>query len=77
MTILVTGSAGFIGFHLCKKLLKMGLPVIGIDNFNNYYDPDLKEKENICLKKISSDLRIPFSMVDGDIKRLKQIRKNF
>ena len=51
MTILVTGSAGFIGFHLCQKLLKMGLPVIGIDNFNNYYDPDLKEKENICLKR--------------------------
>ena len=50
MTILVTGSAGFIGFHLCKKLLHLGLPVIGIDNFNNYYDPTLKREENIYLK---------------------------
>mgnify|MGYP001161401784 CR=1 FL=1 len=42
--ILVTGAAGFIGFHLCKKLLKNGFNVIGIDNINNYYDIHLKEK---------------------------------
>ena len=43
-TILVTGSAGFIGFHLCKKLLELGNKVIGLDNVNNYYDITLKEK---------------------------------
>lgn len=43
MAILVTGSAGFIGFHLSKKLLEDGIEVIGYDNVNNYYDPTLKE----------------------------------
>ena len=40
--VAVTGSAGFIGFHLSKRLLKMGYEVIGIDNLNDYYDPNLK-----------------------------------
>ena len=40
--ILVTGAAGFIGFHLCKKLIKDGFSVIGIDNLNSYYDIKLK-----------------------------------
>ena len=42
--ILVTGSAGFIGFYLCKKLIEEGNSVIGIDNINDYYDPNLKER---------------------------------
>ena len=42
--ILVTGSAGFIGFHLCKKLIEDGYKVIGIDNINDYYDTKLKKK---------------------------------
>ena len=41
--ILVTGSAGFIGFHLANKLLEGGHDVIGYDNVNDYYDPKLKE----------------------------------
>jgi UDP-glucuronate 4-epimerase len=43
MTILVTGAAGFIGFHLCQALLRRGETVVGIDNLNSYYDPALKQ----------------------------------
>lgn len=41
--ILITGCAGFIGFHLCTKLLDQGETVVGIDSVNDYYDPKLKE----------------------------------
>ncbi len=43
MTILVTGAAGFIGFHLSQALLDRGDKVLGVDNLNDYYDPALKE----------------------------------
>ncbi len=42
MKILVTGAAGFIGFHVCKKLLALGHDVTGLDNINDYYDVGLK-----------------------------------
>jgi len=48
---LVTGAAGFIGFHLSKRLLEEGHTVIGIDNLNNYYDPKLKKDRLALLKK--------------------------
>lgn len=41
--ILVTGAAGFIGFHLCNKLLHLGHSILGLDNLNSYYDPTLKQ----------------------------------
>ena len=42
MTVLVTGAAGFVGFHVAQTLLRQGRQVIGIDNLNSYYDPALK-----------------------------------
>ena len=42
MKILITGAAGFIGFHTCLKLINQGHEVYGIDNINDYYDPQLK-----------------------------------
>ena len=41
--ILVTGAAGFIGYHLCRRLLAAGVAVTGLDNLNDYYDPALKQ----------------------------------
>ena len=52
-TILVTGCAGFIGFHLCRRLLDNGNHVIGIDNINDYYDVHLKEKRLEILSKLT------------------------
>ena len=43
MSILVTGAAGFIGYHVAKALLERGERVVGIDNLNEYYDVRLKE----------------------------------
>ncbi|MEZ5647912.1 MAG: NAD-dependent epimerase/dehydratase family protein [Alphaproteobacteria bacterium] len=43
MAVLVTGAAGFVGFHVATALLDRGTPVIGLDNLNDYYDPNLKQ----------------------------------
>lgn len=49
--ILVTGAAGFIGFHLCQKLIERNDFVIGYDNFNDYYDPRLKQQRTELLNQ--------------------------
>ena len=43
MKVLVTGAAGFIGYHVSKKLIGLGHSVFGIDSYNDYYDPELKK----------------------------------
>ena len=47
MKVLITGAGGFIGFHLCKKLLELKVNIVGFDNLNDYYDPTLKKLELI------------------------------
>ena len=51
--ILVTGAAGFIGFHVARTLLERGRPVVGVDNLNTYYDPKLKEARLAVLRELS------------------------
>ena len=60
--ILVTGAAGFIGFHLSRRLLDQGYRVSGFDNLNDYYDPRLKEARLAVLKKDRN-----FTFVKGDL----------
>ena len=50
-TVLVTGAAGFIGFHVAKRLLEEGHSVVGLDNLNAYYDPGLKDARRATLAK--------------------------
>lgn len=60
-TILVTGAAGFIGFHIARRLLAEGRSVIGLDNLNDYYDPALKAARLDILKRES---RFSFERID-------------
>jgi UDP-glucuronate 4-epimerase len=52
---IVTGAAGFIGYHICKRLLQAGERVIGIDSLNDYYDPQLKQDRLAELEKLNGD----------------------
>jgi UDP-glucuronate 4-epimerase len=52
--ILVTGAAGFIGYHTARRLLEEGRTVIGVDNINDYYDPKLKEARRAELAKFNN-----------------------
>ncbi|KAF0110506.1 MAG: UDP-glucuronate 4-epimerase [Rhodospirillaceae bacterium] len=61
MTILVTGAAGFIGYHTCMALLARGEQVIGVDNVNDYYDPALKQAR---LARISAKPGFHFHSLD-------------
>ena len=61
--ILVTGAAGFIGFHVAQKLLQSGHRVVGVDNLNGYYDPRLKEAR---LEILRNDSRFQFELLDVD-----------
>ena len=72
MNYLVTGSAGFIGFHTAKKLLLRGDSVFCPDNFNDYYDPKIKEDRNKISEKFPN-----FKLLRGDIADLDFVKKIF
>ena len=77
MSILVTGSAGFIGFHLSKRLLKLGEEVIGFDNLNNYYDIKLKLARNDYLENLASNKSYKYSFFKGDIENKEKLEDIF
>ena len=66
MHILVTGAAGFIGFHLSKRLLEMGHSVVGLDNVNDYYSTQLKEARVAILQKMDGFKFVRMDIEDGD-----------
>ncbi|MCB1107245.1 MAG: GDP-mannose 4,6-dehydratase, partial [Chlamydiia bacterium] len=69
-TMFITGIAGFIGFHLASLLIKKEYYVIGCDNFNHYYSPDLKKMR--ADKLISQGAKI----INEDIQNLSSVPKN-
>ena len=70
--ILVTGGAGFIGSHLCERLLTDGIKVICLDNFDTFYDPKIKIKNAEVIAKKFPDL---FDLVTGDIRNPEQVKR--
>jgi UDP-glucuronate 4-epimerase len=68
MTILVTGAAGFIGFHTAQRLLARGDKVVGFDSVNAYYDPRIKEDRLAQLKSSAN-----FTFIKGDVEDRKAV----
>ena len=77
--ILVTGSAGFIGFHLVKKLLDNEHDVIGIDNLNNYYDVKLKKLRLEKIQKFTEEsrLNVKYKFFKIDLANKSSLKKLF
>jgi UDP-glucuronate 4-epimerase len=71
-TILVTGAAGFIGSHLAERLVRLGYRVVGLDNFDDFYPPDVK-RDNIR----SLEAEEGFYMTEGDIRDTSLLARVF
>jgi len=70
MKALITGAAGFIGSHLSERLLADGWAVVGVDNFNDFYDPQIKQRNiSDCLKNKN------FRLVEADIRDVDAMGK--
>ena len=77
MSILITGCAGFIGFHLARRLLQEDHEIIGIDNLNNYYDVNLKKSRLDILKKLSSEKNVVFKFYKIDLENYEELKDKF
>ena len=77
MTVLVTGAAGFIGYHLARRLLELGNSVVGFDNLNSYYDPSLKRARIAQLEAIAGATSIPFQLIEADIEDREAVEAAF
>ena len=74
MAVFVTGGAGFIGSHLCERLLSEGMSVTCLDNFDNFYDPHIKIRNTERIFKKFPDR---FKLVTGDIRNQEHLKKVF
>lgn len=74
-TILVTGAAGFIGSHVTQTLLEQGIDVIGLDNLNDYYDPQRKRANLAEIEGAASGTR--FTFVEGDFRDREALERLF
>jgi len=77
MKYLVTGGAGFIGSHLSERLLKEGNEVIIIDNFNSYYNPEIKRDNIKEIEKTAEKNNAKCTVIEGDIRNLDDLDKAF
>ncbi len=77
MRILVTGAAGFIGFHLCNRLISKNNQIIGIDNLNSYYDKNLKKSRLAILEKKAKIIDASFNFFTIDLENSLEINKIF
>jgi UDP-glucuronate 4-epimerase len=69
---LVTGSAGFIGYHVARELLARGARVVGLDNYNDYYSPTLKRARDAELRQVPN-----FISIEGDLADLAGLERLF
>lgn len=74
MKILITGGAGFIGSHLCERLLTLGHDLSVIDNFNDFYSPELKRRNYAEISATALRLRRDLQLFEGDIRDLPFLR---
>ena len=77
MSIVITGAAGFIGYHLTKRILKENISLIGIDNMNDYYDINLKEARLKNLQKITLQQDVNFEFYKENINNKSRIEEIF
>jgi UDP-glucuronate 4-epimerase len=77
MTVLVTGAAGFIGYHLSRRLLEQGTPVVGFDNVNPYYDPSLKRARLVQLQATAANTGAPFKLIEADLADQVAVERTF
>lgn len=77
MKVLVTGNAGFIGFHTAIKLLQRGDEVVGIDNVNDYYDISLKESRLALLEKTAQETGSRYTFIRGNLANFVLVNQCF